>query len=70
MTCKQCVHHEKFHDDAFYCEAQNDLMEETDEPNAEECRWFVPLHVEGDEADASTAEVRSAPLADRKGNNE
>lgn len=51
MTCKQCVHHEAFRDDAFYCEAQNDLMEETDDNHAEQCRWFVPLHVEGDEAE-------------------
>ena len=50
MTCKQCVHHEKFRDDAFYCEAQNDLMDETDEP-AESCQWFVPMIVEGDEAE-------------------
>lgn len=51
MTCKQCVHHEKFHDDAFYCESMNDLMEETGTDDAELCRWFVPLHVEGDEVE-------------------
>ena len=49
MTCKQCVHHEKFHDDAFYCEAMNDLMDETDTDDAEMCHWFKPLYVEGDE---------------------
>ena len=42
MTCKDCVHHEKFHDDAFYCEAQNDLMDEDDGFDcAEACKWFV-----------------------------
>ena len=45
MTCKQCVHHEKFHDDAFYCEAMNDLMDETDTDDAEMCHWFKPLYV-------------------------
>lgn len=44
MTCKDCVHHEKFHDDAFYCEAQNDLMDEDDYDHAEECKWFVCIH--------------------------
>ncbi len=64
MTCKQCVHHEAFHDDVFYCEAQNDLMEES-ETSAEDCQWFVPLHVEGDEQESScTAEVRSTAFAD------
>ena len=43
MTCKQCVHHERFHDDAFYCEAQNDLMDETDDDDAEQCRWFCRM---------------------------
>ena len=51
MTCKQCVHHETFHDDAFYCEAQNDLMMEDDNYNAEDCAYFAPLRVEGDEAE-------------------
>ena len=51
MTCKQCVHHEKFHDEAFYCEAVNDLMSESDDMDAESCRWFVPIPVEGDETE-------------------
>ena len=51
MTCKQCVHHEKFHDDAFYCEAQNDLMEEDETFDSEQCEWFAPLMVEGDEVE-------------------
>lgn len=55
MTCKQCVHHETFHDEAFYCEAQNDLMDETDE-HAESCKWFVPMIVEGDEQESSCAD--------------
>ena len=65
MTCKQCVHHEKFHDEAFYCESINDLMEEDENFDAEQCRWFAPLIVEGDEQDVScTDTVGSASLAD------
>ena len=44
MTCKDCVHHETFHDNVFYCEEQNDLMDETDDNHAEQCRWFVCIH--------------------------
>ena len=40
MTCKDCVHHEKFRDEAFYCEAQNDLFSEDDGFDATECPWF------------------------------
>ena len=67
MTCKQCVHHETFRDDAFYCESINDLMEEDENFDAEQCEWFAPLHVEGDEQESScTAEVRSTVFADEE----
>lgn len=66
MTCKQCVHHETFRDDAFYCESMNDILLEDDNYEAEDCQWFKPLHVEGNEADASTAEVRSTSFADKE----
>ena len=48
MTCKDCVHHEKFHDEAFYCEAQNDLMDETEDNDAEQCRWFCKMYPESE----------------------
>lgn len=51
MNCKDCVPHEKFHDDAFYCEAINDLMDEAGTDDAELCKWFAPMIVEGDEAE-------------------
>ena len=43
MTCKDCVHHEKFHDDAFYCESINDIFNEDDGFNAPECPWFCKV---------------------------
>ena len=49
MNCSECYYYEKFHDDAFYCEAVNDEFPNGEMENAEECEWFKPLIVEGDE---------------------
>ena len=51
MNCKDCVHYEKFHDDAFYCEAMNDSFPNWESEDAEDCEWFKPLIIEGDEAE-------------------
>lgn len=31
MTCKDCLHHEALREDAFYCEAYNDLFNEDED---------------------------------------
>lgn len=40
MKCIDCIYHEALREDAFYCEAYNDLFPEDDSDGAEECNQF------------------------------
>ena len=44
MRCKDCFHYERIDDDAFYCEAYNELFYDGNENGAEQCNQFKPFN--------------------------